>query len=197
MVKQHWKIISQPEPIPFENIGSMTISQEVNDIFGEAFASCKAAGVQPGPADILESALTLRKGRFIPLMEKLGIMPNTLLAALGQLAVESGRGAKKPAYILLKYCRDLTADAASGHHDPLIGRKFETLRVKQILNRRKKNNPLLVGDSGVGKSSIIEGLAATFDGKRILSLDIHSDRLNPHPLHLQRASDKFAALEKP
>lgn len=192
------KIISQPEPIPFENIGSMTISQEVNDIFGEAFASCKAAGVQPGPADILESALTLRKGRFIPLMEKLGIMPNTLLAALGQLAGESGRGAKKPAYILLKYCRDLTADAASGHHDPLIGRKSETLRVKQILNRRKKNNPLLVGDSGVGKSSIIEGLAATFDGKRILSLDIPAlIASNPHPYTLAESIRQIvAALEK-
>jgi hypothetical protein len=77
-----------------KDTGSVTISQEVNDIFGQAFANCTAANIQPGVAEILESAITLRKGQFIPLMEKIGILPNTLLAAMGQIARESGRKKK-------------------------------------------------------------------------------------------------------
>ena len=179
------KMISQPEPIPFEKISAVTISQEVNDIFGQAFASCATNGVQPGIADILEAAITLRKGKFIPLMEKLGILPNTLLAAIGQIARESGCKKRKPTYVLIKYCRDLTSGAGTENRDPLIGRESETLRVKQILSRRKKNNPLLVGESGVGKTAIVEGLASTLEGKQILSLDIPAlIAANPHPSSL-------------
>lgn len=179
------KMISQPEPLPFEKISAVTISQEVNDIFGQAFASCATNGVQPGIADILEAAITLRKGQFIPLMEKIGILPNTLLAAMGQITRESGRKNRKPTFVLIKYCRDLTSGAGNDNRDPLIGRESETLRVKQILSRRKKNNPLLVGESGVGKTAIVEGLASTLEGKQILSLDIPAlIAANPHPSSL-------------
>jgi ATP-dependent Clp protease ATP-binding subunit ClpC len=179
------KMISQPEPLPFEKISAVTISQEVNDIFGQAFASCATNGVQPGIADILEAAITLRKGQFIPLMEKIGILPNTLLAAMGQITRESSRKNRKPTFVLIKYCRDLTSGAGNDNRDPLIGRESETLRVKQILSRRKKNNPLLVGESGVGKTAIVEGLASTLEGKQILSLDIPAlIAANPHPSSL-------------
>ena len=188
------KMISHPEPIPFGNISSVTISQEVNDIFEEAFANCTISNVQPGAAEILESALTLRKGRFIPLMEKLGILPETLLAALGQIARESGRKGKKPTYVLVKYCRDLTSGTGNENRDPLIGRESETLRVEQILSRRKKNNPLLVGESGVGKSAIVEGLASTLEGKRILSLDTPAlIAANPHPSSLAESIRQIVA----
>ncbi len=191
------KIISLPEPIPFEKVSSVTISQEVNDIFGQAFANCAAVGVQPGTTDILEATITLRKGRFIPLMEKLGIVPNTLLASMGQIGRESGRREKKPTYVLIKYCRDLTSGTVNDNRDPLIGRESETLRVKQILSRRKKNNPLLVGESGVGKSAIVEGLASTLEGKRILSLDIPAlIAANPHPSSLAESIRQIiSALE--
>lgn len=191
------KMISQPEPIPFENTGSVTISQEVNDIFGQAFANCTAANIQPGVTEILESAITLRKGRFIPIMEKLGILPNNVLAAMGQIARESGRGRKKPTYVLIRYCRDLTSVTGNENRDPLIGRESEMLRVKQILSRRKKNNPLLVGESGVGKSAIVEGLASTLEDKRILSLDIPAlIAANPHPSSLAESIRQIvAALE--
>ena len=81
-----------------------------------------------------------------------------------------------------KYGRDLTAQARNGELDPVVGRQAEIERVVQILSRRKKNNPILIGEPGVGKSAIVEGLAlriengeaAALAGKRIVSLDIAS-----------------------
>jgi ATP-dependent Clp protease ATP-binding subunit ClpC len=82
---------------------------------------------------------------------------------------------------LEKYSRDLTQSAREGKLDPVIGRDQEILRVMQILSRRTKNNPVLIGEAGVGKTAIVEGLAqkiATNDvpeilaGKRVLSLDL-------------------------
>lgn len=82
---------------------------------------------------------------------------------------------------LAQYTRDLTELAATGKLDPIIGRKEETARLIQILSRRTKNNPCLVGEPGVGKTAIVEGLAQriidggvpdTLEGKRLLSLDL-------------------------
>lgn len=81
-----------------------------------------------------------------------------------------------------KYGRDLTAQAKNGELDPVIGRQAEIERVVQILSRRKKNNPILIGEPGVGKSAIVEGLALRIESeeagalkdKRIVSLDIAS-----------------------
>jgi ATP-dependent Clp protease ATP-binding subunit ClpC len=82
---------------------------------------------------------------------------------------------------LEKYSRDLTALAREGKLDPVVGRDLEIQRVMQILSRRTKNNPVLIGEAGVGKTAIVEGLAekiATNDvpeilsGKRVVSLDL-------------------------
>lgn len=84
---------------------------------------------------------------------------------------------------LLEFTRDITADAAAGHLDPLVGRDRETERLIEILCRRTKNNPVLIGEAGVGKTAIVEGLAqrivdrrvpSFLEGKRILSLDLSS-----------------------
>ena len=84
---------------------------------------------------------------------------------------------------LEKYSRDMTKMAREGKLDPVIGRDVEILRLIQILSRRTKNNPVLIGEAGVGKTAIVEGLAqkiATNDvpeilaGKRVISLDMGS-----------------------
>ena len=92
------------------------------------------------------------------------------------------RDSKTGTPALDKYGRDLTAQARNKELDPVVGRQAEIERVVQILSRRKKNNPILIGEPGVGKSAIVEGLAlriesgeaAALRGKRIVSLDIAS-----------------------
>ena len=85
--------------------------------------------------------------------------------------------------ILDNFCTDLTEKARKGELDPVIGRDKEMERVAQILSRRKKNNPILIGEPGVGKSAIVEGLAQRIIerkvarqlwGKRVLTLDMAS-----------------------
>jgi ATP-dependent Clp protease ATP-binding subunit ClpC len=92
------------------------------------------------------------------------------------------RDSKTGTPALDKYGRDLTAQARNKELDPVVGRQAEIERVVQILSRRKKNNPILIGEPGVGKSAIVEGLAlriesgeaAALRDKRIVSLDIAS-----------------------
>ena len=104
----------------------------------------------------------------------------------GSSAGESAQRAEastSDAPTILKYGRDLTAMAKEGKIDPIIGRNGETDRVIQILSRRTKNNPCLIGEPGVGKTAVVEGLAQriadgsvpeTLTGRRIVTLDISS-----------------------
>ena len=85
--------------------------------------------------------------------------------------------------VLEKYCRDLTEDALKGKLDPVIGRDEEIRRTMQVLSRRTKNNPVLIGEPGVGKTAIVEGIAQriakgdvaeSLKNKRLVSLDLGS-----------------------
>ncbi len=122
-------------------------------------------------------------GRIISYMEKNSLLGKT--AEEEQTSEETARGGDREEQRsqLETFGTDLTKAAAEGRLDPVEGREKETTRVMQILGRRKKNNPLLVGDPGVGKSAIVEGIAAkiasgdvpeSLKGKRIISLDIAS-----------------------
>ena len=94
---------------------------------------------------------------------------------------KGGAGAKSKTPVLDNFGRDITKLAEMGTLDPIVGREEEIVRVSQILSRRKKNNPILIGEPGVGKTAIVEGLAlrivqrkvsrVLFD-KRVISLDL-------------------------
>ena len=118
---------------------------------------------------------------------------------------------------LTEYTRDLTRDAADGKLDPLVGREDEIERLIEILCRRTKNNPVLIGESGVGKTAIIEGLAqrivdravpSFLEHKRILSLDLSGivagtkyrgqfeERLKKIMTELQKSEDTIIFIDE-
>jgi len=120
------------------------------------------------------------------LLKSHGVTPLAILKALRDVrgnAQVTDQNPEDKYQSLTKYGRDLTEDARRGKLDPVIGRDMEIRRVIQVLSRRTKNNPVLIGDPGVGKTAIAEGLARRIvsgdvpeglKGKRLISMDIGS-----------------------
>lgn len=114
--------------------------------------------------------------------ESSGVSPGTSEKALSnKAALTKSTGKSKEKSVLAQFCVDLTARASEGLVDPVIGRDKEVRRIIQILCRRTKNNPILLGQSGVGKTAIVEGLATRISqedvpefllSKRVMSLDV-------------------------
>jgi ATP-dependent Clp protease ATP-binding subunit ClpC len=145
---------------------------------------------QPGiGTDHLLMAILKENGcyalRFLKLMEvdtdRLYRTLTASTAGAGSSAPEKGKGGPGKRTLLERYCRNLTALAHAGTLDPVVERETELQRLIQILSRRQKNNPCLVGEAGVGKTAVVEGLAQRIaDGdvpprllyKQIYSVDI-------------------------
>ncbi|MBZ8133036.1 ATP-dependent chaperone ClpB [Afifella sp. IM 167] len=161
------------------------LAQPVAKVFQTAEEIANKAGDSYVTVERLLLALAMEKSAATSdILAKAGVTPNGLNAAINDIrkgrtadtaSAESGYDALK------KYARDLTEEARAGKLDPVIGRDEEIRRTVQVLSRRTKNNPVLIGEPGVGKTAIAEGLALriahgdvpeSLKDKKLLALDM-------------------------
>ena len=164
----------------------MRLSNEAEKVLAKAENEMSKFKDQYLSCEHLLLSMTKSTGRIADLLKRNGITYEAVLEALksvrGNQTIDS-QDPESKMQSLQKFCTDLTARARQDKIDPVIGRDEEIRRVMQVLCRRTKNNPVLIGEPGVGKTAIVEGLARRIAGgdvpeslknKRLLSLDMGS-----------------------
>lgn len=165
--------------------GGLYVTSEITKLFASADELAKKSGDEFVTLERILQALSLASGTApAKILLDAGVTPQKLNAAINDMRkgrTASSANAEEGFESLKKYAKDFTALAKEGKLDPVIGRDEEIRRTMQVLSRRTKNNPVLIGEPGVGKTAIIEGLAQrmvagdvpeTLRDKRLLSLDL-------------------------
>jgi ATP-dependent Clp protease ATP-binding subunit ClpB len=164
--------------------GQLYLTPELARVLEAAEKAAKQAKDEFLTTERLVQALSLEKSAVEEIIRKNGVTPQKLNAAINDMRkgrTASSANAEEQYAALEKYTKDLTEVAKEGKLDPVIGRDEEIRRAMQVLSRRTKNNPVLIGEPGVGKTAIIEGLAQrivagdvpeNLKDKKLLSLDL-------------------------
>jgi ATP-dependent Clp protease ATP-binding subunit ClpB len=138
------------------------VSRQLQDVFAKADGVARELGDSHVASEVLFLAIERVSDKPQQLMRDHGLNQSRLLEALkilrkGQKV--TGEEAESQYESLEKYTRNMTDDAREGKIDPIVGRDDEIRRTLQVLSRRTKNNPVLIGEPGVGKTAVVEGLA--------------------------------------
>ena len=176
--------------------GQTYLDQNTAKVLSEAEKLAQAAGDSFVPVERVLMALCMVKSEAQKALEAGAVNAQSLNAAIND--IRKGRTADSASAedgyeALKKYARDLTEAARAGKIDPIIGRDDEIRRAMQVLSRRTKNNPVLIGEPGVGKTAIAEGLTA----KSLKAARRRTTRLCSAPASSFRASKNSSSAPRP